>query len=109
MRFALLLEQSEWRAELSVQRVSAVSHHWQAAAVFRAIFRKGGDDDVATGFDAVQNGANVSLSFCCRRQKVEHGAVMPDIEAVPWQVNACDIPDQPVHGTCTRSQPLEAV
>ncbi len=79
MRFALLLEQSEWRAELSVQRVSAVSHHWQAAAVFRAIFRKGGDDDVATGFDAVQNGANVSLSFCCRRQKVEHGAVIRNV------------------------------
>src|SRR3989338_3968960 len=101
-RMVILLclpQQFELRAEFIVQRVGAVSPDRQTAALLRAIFGKGPHDHKAAWLDPMSHCHEVTSPICGIGQKMEYGAVMPEIEAVLWKHHLSDVRLQPIYGT----------
>ena len=104
--FLQLVRVPEFRRE----RMWRVSDRWQAAAHRRALRSERGHDDRAARPHAGAEACAVSLSVVSACQKVEDGAVMPDIDRldspIPCHIGL-DPGDLPVSGTEPRLRSFE--
>ena len=96
MRLPVVAHQSEWLAELSMQAIRAISHHRQAAALERTVFRESSHDDMAAGPDGMQDLPDVGVTVGRFGKEMEDGPVMPDIVCVAAKPCLADIGFNPL-------------
>src|SRR5439155_22308755 len=61
--------------------------------------------NVPAPLQGAANGQNVSLSSCFIGEKVKHGSIMPEVEALLGEVNLSDVPNDPGHLAGSRAEP----
>jgi len=106
VQFLGAFHQAEAPTKLAVKRFSVIAHHFKPAAFRRAFWSKGADNHVATAFNSAGNLLNVGKASLCCRKKMEYRSVMPEIVGMWFQLDFKDIPYQPTHLLCTRTQSL---
>jgi hypothetical protein len=84
-------EHGECFPKFGMQLVRCVAHDGQATALSGAIAAERGHDDVATWLERTQDLLDVGLTVLLRCQEVEHGAVMPEVDAVGCKDRAGDV------------------
>lgn len=104
MHLLFVGQQGEDLSELGVQFVWCVTHDWQATALCRPLAAKRGHDDVATRLVRTQDLLDICLTVCLRRQKVEHGAIVPEVDAVGGEGRTGDVSLHPGHAIRSGSQ-----
>ncbi len=79
-----------------MQRVGVITHDFQAAALPWTFRPKGADNDVTSAFYRTRDVLNVGESWFHRSQKMEYGAVMPNIVCKRLEFGSEDIGNQPL-------------
>ncbi len=102
--FFLVLKQDEGGPELGMQLIGTVAHDRQATALCRAVFVKGGNDDLSARLDRTQDGFNVGLPFGRCSQEVEDCLVVPYVIGMDRKRSSRDVCFHPLHAGSTRVQ-----
>ncbi len=79
-----------------------VPGHRQPAAALGAVRTEGGDEGEAAGTDAPTDGFEVRVPARRIDEEVEHGAVVPEVDAVLVEERRRRVPDDPVDGAGRR-------
>ena len=95
--FVARFEQVEAGADFRGQRLGIVSDHVEAAALGGAVESEGGEDEMAVGGQGLVERAEVVLAVGWIGEEVEHGAVVPEREAMRG-LEVGDIGFKPVDG-----------
>lgn len=106
MRLDQMPDELETRAELGMQRARVVANNAQAAASGRSLRTKCRDNDMATGPYCPRDLAHVGRALLRRRQKMKHGAIVPDVVLRARKIKRACVPAVLSHGLCKRSEPL---
>lgn len=92
-------------AKLVVECGRAISHYGKPAALGWAVRGKRGNDDVAAEPYGTEQRGTIGISILWRGQKMEDGAIVPNVILVHRQRQLGDVTHQPGYcaGTCTQS------
>jgi hypothetical protein len=97
MQFFRTLHQSEACAEFVVEGFGVVTNYVEPAALRRALWPKGPNNDVATSPYRVRYPFDVRRTFLIGRQEVEHGAIMPNIVGLRFKDDSSNVSKDPTN------------
>src|SRR5271168_4318499 len=89
-----------------MQRVRVITHDFQSAALPRTFRPEGADNDVSCAFYRTRDVLNVRETLFHRGQKMEYGAVMPNIVCKRREFGSEDIGNQPLDMVASFSHSL---
>ena len=95
MSFFFVSQQGERATEFGMKLIGPIADDRQAATLCRAVLRKSGDDDMATGLHSSQNGLHIGGPIFGCRKKVKDGSVVPKGKTMDRQSFLGDIGLEP--------------
>src|SRR5690606_33200887 len=105
MQFPFVGNEQEPFGELGVKLGRTVAHDRQAAALERTVLGKGRDYEVPAGLHRAHGGIDVGAAVFSGRQKMEDGAIVPQIIRAKRNLSRGYVGFQPDDGIGSSTEP----